>query len=260
MNKSLIDHGYDKGIQLLRQGLLAEMTIDDTIKELLAYIIYNEPITLYKISKNTKFAISTVYKKAKRMVQYGLIKPLSIYGTSNERCTYVSTVKGLLTCLTLNCIDDRNIIINKLCQKWRLRNYCCQRIVSIVRVLPMLMSIDNGVMRMIDDSKAIMVSILEHKDQLKLLINDHELFNDVINTAMHYLISRLIIDGGIITKSSILIGNEKFVVNLSLDGTAYVYTCRLCGKLCAGMRISVHDTKCVLLNVIKELGIDNILG
>ncbi len=61
------------------------MDIDDTTRELLAYIIYNEPITLYRISKNTRFAISTVYKKAKRMLQYGLIRPLNISDTNSER-------------------------------------------------------------------------------------------------------------------------------------------------------------------------------
>ena len=257
MGKSLIDHGYDKAIQLLRRQLLTEMIIDDIIKELLTYIIYNEPITLYRISKSTKFAISTVYKKAKRMIQYGLIKPLNIDGDNSERSMYVSTVKGLLTCLALNCVSDRNMVINKICQRWRLRSYCCQRIAGIIRVLPMLIGIDSGIMRALDDPKAIMISILEHRDQLRPLIN-YELFNDIINTAIHYLISRLIIDGGIITKSSILIGNDKFVINIGLDGIAYIYTCRLCGKSCAGMKIMVQDAKCVLLNEIKGLRIGNV--
>ena len=259
MSKFLINHGYDKGIQLLRQQLLTEMDIDDTIRELLTYIVYNEPITLYRISKNTRFAISTVYKKAKRMVQYGLIRPLSINGTNNEKGVYVLTVKGLLTCLALNCAGDKNVIISKICQKWRLRSYCCQRIISIIHVLPILIRVDGGIMRMLDDPKAIMISILEHKDQLRLLI-DHELFNEVINIAMHYLISRLVIDSGVITKSSILIGNDKFVVNISLDGIAYIYSCKLCGKSCTGMKILVHDARCALLNEIRGLGIGSILG
>ena len=257
MSGSLVTHGYDRDVQLLRQQLLAEMDIDDTIKELLTYIVYNEPTTLYRISKNTRFAISTVYKKAKRMIQYGLIRPLNIDRINNEKSAYVLTVKGLLTCLALNCINDKDMVINKICKKWQLRSYCCQRIAGIIRVLPMLISIDGGIMRVLDDPKAIMISILEHRDQLRPLIN-YELFNDVINTAIHYLISRLIIDGGVITKSSILIGNDKFVVNISLDGIAYIYMCKLCGKSCAGMKIMVHDAKCVLLNEIRGLRISNV--
>ena len=257
MGKSLIDHGYVKSIQLLRRQLLTEMIIDDTIKELLTYIVYNEPITLYRISKSTKFAISTVYKKAKRMIQYGLIRPLNIDGDNSERSVYVSTVKGLLTCLALNCVSDRNMVINKICQRWRLRSYCCQRIAGIIRVLPMLISIDSGIMRALDDPKAIMISILEHRDQLRPLIN-YELFNDIINTAIHYLISRLIIDGGVITKSSILVGNDKFVINIGLDGDAYIYACRLCGKSCAGIRMPVNDVKCTLIKEIRGLRISNV--
>ncbi|ADN51454.1 hypothetical protein Vdis_2085 [Vulcanisaeta distributa DSM 14429] len=251
MSKSAInDHGIT--IRLLRQRLLTEMDIDDTTRELLAYIIYNEPITLYRISKNTRFAISTVYKKAKRMLQYGLIRPLNISDTNSERGIYVSTVKGLLVCLALNCVDDESIIFSKLCQKWHLRSYCCQRIMKIISVLPALMSIDSGIMRMIDDPKTVMMMILEHRDQLKSLVR-YDLLNDVINMAMHYLISRLIIDGGIITKSSILIGNDKFVISIGLDGNAYVYMCTLCGKSCIGMQFSVNYHDCVLLHEIKKL-------
>ncbi|WP_054857107.1 hypothetical protein [Vulcanisaeta sp. JCM 16159] len=252
MNRSVINDEHVNTIRLLRQRLQTEMDIDDTIKDLLAYIIYNEPVTLYRISKNTRFAISTVYKKARKMIQYGLIRSLSIGEVNSERNIYVSTVKGLLTCLALDCVDDEDMIFNKLCQKWHLRSYCCQRVMKIINVLPALISIDGNIMRVIDDPRTVMMVILERKDQLKSLIK-YDILNDVINMAMHYLINRLIIDGGIITKSSILIGNDKFVVNIGLDGNAYVYMCRLCGKSCMGMKILSDCHDCVLLREIKEL-------
>lgn len=250
-SKSMINHDCDKSIQLLWQQHLAEITNDYVIKELLAYIIYNEPITLYRISRSTRFAISTVYKKAKKMVQYGLIRPLGNDKINNERCVYISTVKGLLTCLALNCINDRSMIINKLCQKWRLRSYCCRRITSIINILPILMNIDDRTMRVLDDPKAIMILILEHRDQLRTLIS-YELFNEAIDVAMHYLINKLIVDD-VVMKSSALISNDKFVISINPDDTAYVYACKLCERSCTGVKISVNDVTCTLSSKIKEL-------
>ncbi len=239
---------------LFQKIIVSGMEIDDTIRELLTYIIYNEPITLYRISKNTRFAVSTIYKKARRMIQYGLIRSLNNDELNGERCVYVSTVKGLLTCLAINCVDDPGIIISKLCQRWHLKNYCCQRVVKVLRVLPVLLGIDDDALRMIEDPRAIMISILEHRDQLRKSLNP-DLLDDVINTATHYLISRLIIDSNITTKSSLLVGNEGFVISVDLNGSTYVYLCKLCEKSCMNITIPSSSHGCALFHEFKKLGI-----
>ncbi|WP_054844476.1 hypothetical protein [Vulcanisaeta souniana] len=251
MNKNYISNGISR---LLQKTIVSDMEIDDTIKELLTYIIYNEPITLYRISKNTRFAVSTIYKKAKRMIQYGLIRPLNDDEFGGERCVYVSTVKGLLTCLAINCIDDPGIVISRLCQRWHLKSYCCQRAMKILSVMPVLLGIDSNALRMIEDPRAIMISILEHRDQLRKSLNP-DLLDDVINTATHYLISRLIIDSDITTKSSLLVGNERFVVNIDINGSAYVYVCKLCEKSCMNITIPSDSNGCALFHEIRRLGI-----
>ena len=43
----------------LRLRRIIHVEVDDSMIDLLAYIVLHEPITLYKISKNTKYAIST---------------------------------------------------------------------------------------------------------------------------------------------------------------------------------------------------------
>ena len=91
LRTSIIDEKVRRG---LRHALIIE--IDDTIKDILAYVILHEPVTLYNISKNTRYAISTVYKKAKRMLYYELIKPSLYWVDENgkRRQVYTATVKG----------------------------------------------------------------------------------------------------------------------------------------------------------------------
>ncbi|MGC8607134.1 MAG: hypothetical protein ACP5GZ_09200 [Vulcanisaeta sp.] len=255
MNKALMKEAimdYEIPYSPNQFTMALNMDVDDTMKELLTYIIYNEPITLYRVSKNTRFAISTVYKKARKMMQYGLIRPLNGYGSNNEKYIYESTVKGLLTCLALNCIGDSSIILSKICRKWRLRNYCCQRIMKIMKALMIMLNLNNDMIKVIEDPKTIMISILEHRDQLRHFLSNDEL-NDTINIATHYLISRLIIDGNIVTKSSLLVGNEKFVVSIDLDGNMYVYMCKLCEKSCMNVPIPYGSCKCILFNEIRKL-------
>jgi len=233
----------------LKLRRVIHVEVDNQLIDLLAYIVLHEPTTLYRISKNTKYAISTVYKKAKKMMHYGLIKP-HIHrneGDLHEKVTYETTVAGLLLCLAHRCVDDE-IVLNKLCHKWQMRSYCCQRLLNLIHALPMLPELDY---RIIEEPRALMTLILNNADRLRSMLSDG-LFKEVINTAVHYLVSRLFMDGQIVTKSSLLVGNENFVINLSLDGHVYVYVCKLCNKQCIGTYLSLNN-QCCLLHEIRSI-------
>jgi len=237
----------------LRLRRIIHVEVDDSMIDLLAYIVLHEPITLYRISKNTKYAISTVYKKAKRMMYYGLIRPYAydVEDCDREKTIYETTVTGLLLCLAYKCVDDE-VVLNRLCHKWQTRSYCCQRLLKTLYVLPALLEIDSNNMRVIEEPRALMVMILNNAEKLRGLVNE-DLFRETINTATHYLVSRLFLDGQIVTKSSLLLGNEKFVVNVSLDGDVYVYMCKLCSKQCTATNLAINS-QCTLLHEIKKIG------
>jgi hypothetical protein len=233
----------------LKLRRVIHIEVDNQLIDLLAYIVLHEPTTLYRISKNTKYAVSTVYKKAKKMIHYGLIKP-HIHRNEDdlhEKVTYETTVAGLLLCLAYGCVDDE-VVLSKLCHKWQMRSYCCQRLLNLIHVLPMLPELDY---RVIEEPRALMTLILNNADRLRSMLSDG-LFKEVINTAVHYLVSRLFMDGQIVTKSSLLIGNENFVINLSPDGHVYVYICRLCDKQCVATYLSLNN-QCYLLYEIRSI-------
>ncbi len=232
----------------LRRVLYVEY--DKTINDILAYIIMKGPTTLYRVSRDTPYSISSIYKKAKRMVKDYLIKENESVG---DRHTYEVTVKGLLVCLAYNCLDDE-IVLNKLCRAWQMRSYCCQRLIELINVLPILFRLDPGNTKIIEDPRTLMVLLISNADQLRELINNN-LFRNIINIATHYLVSRLFLEGQVVTKSSILIGNDQFIVNVSLDGDIYVYTCKLCNKQCFALRLPTINTQCLLLyEMRKKLG------
>ena len=233
----------------LKLRRVINVEVDDQLIDLLAYIVLHEPTTLYRISKNTKYAVSTVYKKAKKMMHYGLIKPhiRRNEGVMHKRATYETTVAGLLLCLAYGCVVD-DVVLGKLCYKWQLRNYCYQGLLSLIHVLPVLPELDY---RILEEPRALMILILNNIDRLRSMLGN-DLFKEVINTAVYYLMSRLFVDGQIVTKSSLLVGNENFVVNLSLDGRVYVYVCKLCNKQCVGTYLSLNN-QCYLLHEIRSI-------
>lgn len=228
------------------------LEIDDTMRDILKYLIMHEPTTLYGISKNTRYAISTIYKKAHRMLEYGLIRVIDgdWIPHGRERGIYVTTVKGLLYCLAYGCVDD-DLIIKKFCHKWQLGNYCCKRMLQVISTLPNLLRINEDALRLIEEPRAFMMLLLNNLDRLKGLTNE-DLLRDIINTVTHYLVSRLFLDDGIVTKSSLLVGNEYFAASLSPGGYVYVYACRLCDEQCYAMYLPIKG-QCALLHEIRRL-------
>lgn len=249
MKPSMPNPVFVSGELRLKLRRVIPVEVDDQLLDLLSYMVLHEPTTLYKMSKNMKYAISTVYKKAKKMMHYGLIKP-HLYHNKNdayERVAYETTAIGLLLCLAYGCVDNE-VVLSKLCHKWQMKSYCCQRLINLIHALPMLPELDY---RVIEEPRALMTLILNNADRLRSMLSN-DVFREIINAATHYLVSRLFVNDLVIMKSSLLMGNENFVINLSPDGRVYVYMCRLCDKQCVATYLSLNN-QCYLLHEIRSI-------
>lgn len=76
-----------------------------------AYILFGE-LSLYKVSHITGLPLSTTYKKAKRLIELGLIE-------QNDVHSFRVTIKGILQCIAQNC-DNPAMLINKIRLRWRI--------------------------------------------------------------------------------------------------------------------------------------------
>ena len=76
-----------------------------------AYILFGE-LSLYKVSHITGLPLSTTYKKAKKLIELGLIE-------QNDVHSFRVTIKGILQCIAQNC-DNPAMLVNKIRLKWRI--------------------------------------------------------------------------------------------------------------------------------------------
>ncbi len=120
---------FDEDLRLKLRSFLG-LDLDKAICDMLAFIITNEPTTLYRISKSTSYGISTVYKKARKMLKDGLIK--CAY-SGEAGCLYEATVKGLLACLSYSCLDD-TLVLRKLHLRWH--KFVLNGLALVIALLP----------------------------------------------------------------------------------------------------------------------------
>ncbi|NPB01004.1 MAG: hypothetical protein GXO10_06480 [Crenarchaeota archaeon] len=86
--------------------------LDDIELSILRVYSYYGSISLYKASMLAGFAVSTTYKKAKKLLELGFLRSDSLH-------THRITVKGLLQCIAQK-VDDAPFMINKIKLIWRI--------------------------------------------------------------------------------------------------------------------------------------------
>ncbi|GAB6945788.1 hypothetical protein [Vulcanisaeta sp. JCM 14467] len=238
----------------LRQELrrLVSVDYDDVMNSMLAYIIMRGPVTLYRVSRETPYSISSIYKKAKYMVKNNLILAKESNDRLNGKHVYDVTVKGLLACLAYRCLDD-NIVLSKLRIKWNLRNYDNHKLVSILMILPYVVKGES--LRLIENIDTLMITTLS------ALVNDSTIGNKLIdeititnvkNVSIYYLVNSIISNTSNIKRPDIILGNSSFLVGYYKDSKMlYIYLCRLCEKNCA-LTYSSCDNRCRLINELSR--------
>lgn len=217
---------------------LVNVEYDNVVNDILAYIITRGPVTLYRVSRETPYSISSIYKKARYMVKNNLLSPREL----NGKHMYEITVKGLITCLAYKCLDDE-VVLSKLRVRWNLRNYDMHGLVSILTVLSYIARNENlGVLENIDALMITALSTLINNPTMISKFIDERTITNVKNSLIHYLINNVINGMPNNKKPDIILGNNSFLVGYHKNTRSfYVYMCTLCEKNCVLTFITCND-------------------
>ncbi len=102
------------------------------ISILRAYIRYRS-ISVYRASNLTGIAVSTGYRKARRLLRLGLIR-------RDGSHTFRVTVRGLLQCLAQGC-ENTAFLVNKIRLAWRLNasfEEICSYLIALAQIMKRL--------------------------------------------------------------------------------------------------------------------------
>jgi predicted transcriptional regulator len=84
--------------------------LDEQEMSILRAVIENNGLTLYRLSKITGLAFSTVFKKTRKLSSRGIIVI-----SKNGKCnSYSATVLGLVICLAKSCLDKEYVAFKLL--------------------------------------------------------------------------------------------------------------------------------------------------
>lgn len=220
---------------------------------MLAYFITKGPATLYRLSRDTPYSISTVYKKAKRMVKDCLIKAIDSNG---DRSIYDVTVKGLLVCLAHGCVDDELVLI-KLRSKWGLKGYDVDKLIALLSFIPYVVKYGNeGILDNVESLMIILSGITSSMVSIGKSVDEHVMIN-AKDASIYFIISNIIMNGlSQNTKPDIIIGNNFYLVGYcKRENAYYVYMCRLCTKNCLLTHVPSTSHCRLATEVSKDVGI-----
>ena len=231
---------------------LVSIEYDNVLNDILAYIIMRGPVTLYRVSRETPYSISSIYKKAKYMVKNNLILARESNARLNGKHVYEVTVKGLLTCLAYRCLDDE-VVLSKLKVKWNLRNYDNHRLISILAILPYVVKGES--LRIVENIDTLMITTLSaliNDSTMGSKLIDETTVTNVKNVSIYYLVNSIISNTSSAKKPDIILGNNLFLVGYYRDSKMlYIYLCRLCEKNCV-LTYSSCDNHCRLINELSR--------
>ncbi|ABW01692.1 winged helix-turn-helix transcriptional regulator [Caldivirga maquilingensis] len=84
--------------------------LDEQESSILKAVVENNGITLYRLSRVTGLAFSTVFKKTRKLSSKGVITI-----SKNGKCnSYSATVLGLIICLAKSCLDKEYVAFKLL--------------------------------------------------------------------------------------------------------------------------------------------------
>lgn len=242
---------------------LTSIEFDKAMLDILAYVIINEPASLYRATRESPYSISLVYKKAKKMVNLGLIRPVSgdISSDKRSRHLYVSTVRGLLVCMSFNCADRKTFIL-RLSSKWNLKTKSdLYKLLPVFRLLPYVIT-QNDV-TVLEDPNLLMLNIIDSKQYDGLKPISASSIKEAQKAAMRCLVGEALsrILGGdknikettFCNTNGTVIGTKNGLVRFDPDKKSiFVYSCDMCDEGCCMVSIPVNDSNCKLLLDLKN--------
>lgn len=209
------------------------LAYDKMMMDILAQVIIEEPVSLYRITRKTPYSISSIYKKAKQMLHKGLIKPTyngNLVNRDARKRIYEASVKGILACLSYRCLDD-GLLLSKIGNKWGLRTFCRERIVYILKAITEV--VEPSELHVIEDSRLLMVKMLSTILQKPRLVNGDPAIREAYNVAFYFLLNRLLVENLLINDDEFIVINKSFIICINhKTRDLKVYLCSLCSKHC----------------------------
>ncbi|MCL4344035.1 MAG: hypothetical protein M1291_03655 [Thaumarchaeota archaeon] len=242
---------------------LVSIEFDKAMLDILAYVIVNEPASLYRATRESPYSISLVYKKAKKMVNLGLIRPVSgdVSSDKRSRHLYISTVRGLLVCMSFNCTDKKTFI-SRISSKWNLKTKSdLYKLLPVFRLLPYVIT-QNDV-TVLEDPNLLMLNIIDNKQYEGLKPIGTLSIKEAQKAAMRCLVGEVLSRtlGGdktikettICDANSTVIAQKNGLLRFDPDKKSiFVYSCDMCDEGCCMVSIPVNDNSCKLLLDLKS--------
>ncbi|MEM0096975.1 MAG: hypothetical protein QXH93_05170 [Conexivisphaerales archaeon] len=242
---------------------LVSIEFDKAMLDILAYVVINEPASLYRATRESPYSISLVYKKAKKMVSLGIIRPVSGDISSDKRSKrlYISTVRGLLVCISFNCID-KETFISRISSRWNLKTRNdLYKLLPVFRLLPYVIT-QNDV-TVLEDPNLLMLNILDNRQYEGIKPINVSSIKEAQIAAMRCLVGEVlsrILSGDKSVKEttiygagSTVIGTKNGLLRFDPDKKAiFVYSCDMCDEECCMISIPVNDNSCKLILDLKS--------
>lgn len=220
---------------------------DDVTLNILMYVIYNEPVSIYRVAKAVPYYTSLTYKKANRLLRDGLIRQAPAGASKDHRCRrlFESTVKGLLVGWDLGYLDDSEIY-RCLKSKWAIGDEEFSKLRHVFKLIPGIVSArDTAVLQdtFVLAAAATAYESCKPKSTAGTLLEQDE----GKKYASRYVLGKAL--RRLPRGRTVAFSSDKYAISYELDkGRTYVYECALCDRKCSMAEVSPRSPKCDLLN------------
>lgn len=221
---------------------------DDVALNILAYVINNEPVSIYRVAKTVPYTFSLTYKKANRLIHEGLVRPGPASEIKDRRCRRLveSTVKGLLTSWNLGYMDDRELL-ESLGRKWGVDADHFPKLDRFFRLLPAVASEkDTAVFQDLWVLAAAVAAYEGSRPAREDVRRSDEGLQDG-GCASRYVLAQAL--KKVCKGNTVVFASEDYAISYEPEwGRTYIYSCALCDKGCAMTEVSPRFPKCEILN------------
>lgn len=224
-------------IQGLRHQLrdLLGIGLDEYSRLVLSRIIQREPVTLYRVTRETMLNFSTIYKKASRLLVNGLIRQSQ---TKTRGNLYEATVKGYLVCLSAACLED-HVVLSKIKHRWGLGHFDQRALLHFLTTIVAVLRAEgnNGCFDAEDPVPLVLRIYYMCGGDVHRCLLRYGISGDVVNDASrifaYYLIKMV---AGLVGIGGLLLGDRDYVALVDSRGLVVVAQCNLCGetRYCTG--------------------------
>lgn len=195
--------------------------LDDSAKNIVAYVVSNGPVTMYRVARDLNIHFSHAYRKARKLEQMGFLT-----STGGPRASlYDASIKGLLYTYSTK-MASLDITLSKLREALGLRMFSLEEVNAFIKFFLSLADRDAPVTSIATMVSYILdkcgseyvgcMSVLDHRDRV--------LASRVVAYGIINMIHRFFGD-------AVVIADEGYFALVNLrNGSLMAVQCRLCGR------------------------------